>query len=866
MNKINIKHGGNIISRGPTNNSSSIQSDTGLQNSEPKQPTTRVSFMQDSGVETKKDEKDRDWWEQFWEKVEEILWNNVAQPLDTYAGCLQSHPDKPGYARAWTFFEDNPDGSFVRLAPCGCYSDALWPTVLSLGFGAIGKKVTNKVLSNLRKKCALKFMKSFSEILTVVKFELRPRWLSMKFLGIDPGSVTVNAGRIVANIQPVQPGYKRFIRLQSGSIKQASNRDLTGKGRYFYDDTDIKQLPVYAGTKFQVGTNVNFLGNHLDAPYVVYIDVPQGKYTSLRQKYWDRPLTADEIFYTATGETKQGAVLSPFFSEWFDQKTKSARKKATLIRVFRDKDGVLKTRWEYDFPNDKDRALNPELFSYSLQSAEHEYFLSIDDANSANTIRGVNELTDISEYDALAKELEEFSFIDIEYNGKKVPFPMVDINDKLPMWQAISPANRIILSGVGEQFLTDTAYRTRKIQKWNDLLLRWKTLLTEHAPGVTPEAIEPLKQVYDKLDSALAPDSPIIAGINKYVYLFSSVGALLGLVTIGTPKVCGPKNEAYSLISDAVRQIGIDLTPGYTSPIIPRISERQWDLIRNKLIQDEARVLWAELDDNCECDSCPEDYNLCNSTINFFTDYYNQCLKCQECKNSNEFDPIYAENSKVPIVLSHKSSQIYRSVPLIAVDGDGPGRDTIIDARDCVCECTNSTVVRLDKNGLPSQLIPSRRTLKEYTPQTGNIFEDYNCFGYSDADKKVDIDIAASPGGSIVSSLGVKIPPSVGRYIPGIPFETKVEGKVCDYEIAPDGLYESSIFPWQRSVYYWSPFLGRWSCKETKDCESPQVFTEGVGDNDQYCDCYTIDPTPTPTETPTEEDIYESDSESLYLP
>ena len=815
-------------------------------NSEPEQPTTRVSFMQGSGVETKNNEPNTDWWGQFWDKVEEVLWENVGQPLDTFAGCAQSHPEKPGYARAWTFFEDNPDGSFVRFAPCGCYSEALWPMVLSLGFGAVGKKVTDKVLKKLRRQCALKFMKSFSEILTFVKFELRPRWLSMKFLGIDPGSITVDAGRIVAKVPPVPPGHKRFIRLQSGSIKQASKRDLTGKGRYFYDDTDIKQLPAYAGTDFQVGNNNNFLGNHLDNPYVVYIDVPEGKYQTLKTRWTSRPIFTKEVFDTETGKMMSGSfgdkdlvpVFSPFFSEWFDQRTKSATKKATLVRRFRDKDGVLKTRLEYDFPNDNDRALNPELFSYNLESAEHEYFLSIDDANNATKIRGVNELTDISEYDALAKELEEFSFFEWEYNGKNVSFPMVDVNNKLPTWSAITPAERIIFSDFGEKFLTDTAYRTRKIQEWNDLLARWKTLLTEHAPGATEEAVQPLKEVYDKLDKALDPDSPIIAGINKYVYLFSSIAALLSLVTIGTPKVCGPKNEAYSAISDTARQIGIDLTPGYFSPIIPKLSQTDWNLIRGQLINDKARIFWAELDDNCECNSCPEDYNLCDKPINFLTDYYNTCLKCQECEYSDEFNPIYAENSKVPVLLSHKSSQNYKASPdpIKSPIRDGGGD---VDADYCVCECEPSDIVRQDKDG---KVISSERILKDYTPDN----DDDNCYSYRDGNKKVDINISRS-NGQIESFLDLKIPPNVGRYMPGIPFETIRERKVCDYAIPPDGLYENSIFPWQSSSYKWDANLGRWTCKEKKQCEPPQVFTEGVGDNGNYCDCCTVLDTPEPT-------------------
>ena len=120
------------------------------------------------------------------------------------------------------------------------------------------------------------------------------------------------------------------------------------------------------------------------------------------------------------------------------------------------------------------------------------------------------------------------------------------------------------------------------------------------------------------------------------------IEAILRLVTVVENKYCGPKAYQYSSITDTVRQIGIDLTPGYFSPIIPKLSRTDWNLIRGQLINDKARIFWAELDDNCECNSCPEDYNLCDKPINFLTDYYNTCLKCQECEYSDEFDPIYA--------------------------------------------------------------------------------------------------------------------------------------------------------------------------------------------------------------------------------
>lgn len=892
MNKIKVKHGGNIVSRESNNDISSMQSNTGSQNSN----VRRGPHGYRDGHNLPEKKFDEAAWKPFYRAVSSLAWANIGQPIDSIVGCDQSHPDKPGYMRGWIF-----NGIVPSFAPCGCYRDAIWPHFL--GLELVAKTIVNTVIIKRLRRTALQQFLYKSSTLTLGVENTRKMWLAIKKLGVQPGNIRIGNAVRTIDLPPVPPGHTRLFRAQGNNnlAQKAVDSDPQGTARWFTDDAT--NSVGYISSEFVPGAEGSWVGKYPNG-HLVYTDVPTSTVDNFKIGDF-RPNVGHQFLPQVPPSAIDGESLSSYnrrIQEWADvnnievrrstitnQKTgqiyyaapqdfhysldtdivgstpQGVQYKIPRPTVLRTGDGKL----VLDIPGPNYIRDNPKIFAANNRSGSREFFVSADIANRAKKIAGVKNLADVKEFDDIMTRIQNYSYFKDEDGKIYAPYWVEpkDYNDDGFGWLQANPPTPMMKRQYqeAEKFLKNSSLRSQKIQEWDDILDELKRLQETHLDALPDD----LQAVINEAESLLKPDSPVVKFWDDFSYLLVFIGSIMSVTSVVEDRKCGPKAYQYSLIKDTARQIGIDLTPGYTSPVIPRISERQWDLIRNKLIQDEARVLWAELDDNCDCNDCPEDYNLCDSTINFFTDYYNQCLKCQECKNSNEFDPIYAENSKVPIVLSHKSSQIYRSTPLIAVDGDGPGRDTIIDARDCVCECPNSTVVRLDKNGLPSQLIPSRRALKEYTPQTGNIFEDYNCFGYSDGDKKIDIDIEASPGGSIVSSLGVKIPPSVGRYIPGIPFETEVEGKVCDYEIAPDGLYESSIFPWQRSVYYWSPFLGRWSCKETKECESPQIFTEGVGDNNQYCDCYTLDPTPTPTPTVTPtptEDPYSATNIVTFIP
>jgi hypothetical protein len=845
-NSINLRHGGGIVNRQDQDLPSQEPISTDGSDSTPIRPIPVGGFVAPVGIPP----FNMDNWKGFYQAVKELCWNNIGIPIDNLVGCVQSHPNKPGYQRGWIF-----NGLVPTFAPCGCYREAIWPNFL--GLGLIAKTAVNTIIIKRLRRVALKDFLSTISNFTLKRTTIRKGWEAIRDLGVDPGDIYRKGLRAI-KLPPVPAGHTRLYRAQAhyNLAGNASNADPTGSGRWFTDN--LENAIRYIDTNYLPGTN-NLLrwgkypvnkGGHL-----VYIDVPtaqisqfrmagpQSIYSFLPDDPNDIPDADVLIPFTkdASGKRIYGMgidTLQPIKQTWHKDLTikdviltdangnqYNPSKPTVLLR--KNPDGSI--RKVVDAPTPNDIALNPKIFPWEEGAGAYEFFIDADIANLADKIAAIENLSDIAIFDKLFDRLHLFGLAKDE-SGNVITAIQVHTKEEYKIMLENSPwiaTNEILQSGIaeGERLLTDSAYRIQKVNEWNSIMDEFRELRTKHLDALPAE----LQFTIDEFEKLLTPNSPLIKIWDDFIYLFIFIGSIMAVTTVVENKYCGPKTYQYS-ITDILRTIG--LVPGYISPRIPNLSISDWDLIREKLINDKARIFWAELDDNCDCNSCPEGWNLCDTPLNFFTDYYNTCIKCQECIVSDDFDPIYAVNSKVPILLSHKSSQVY--LPEALAPGD------ISDTPACSCRCESSTTPRFDKNG---NTISTYRVLKDYTPETDNIFEDYNCFNYKDGSKKVDINIPRNPisGGLIESTNRIIIPPNVGSHMVGIPYETIVERKICDYDVAPDGLPESSIFPWvTTSAYKWSPTLGRWTCKQTKECESPQVFTEGVGDNNEYCDCVTI--------------------------
>jgi hypothetical protein len=724
------------------------------------------------------DDDDKDpsskYFDQFLSLIEE-LWKNGTRNVT----C-------PGnQTRGWIFFNNN---NFIEFTPCGCYSEALWPNLL--GIPAAWKAGASVAAKKLIKRSKRKFKKQLIRYLSTYLGELDKSYFrAFKLLP------TFNI--LKRKLPPVPPGHVRLWRGQGPRRLQARERNqsldllsdsprppvFNEPGGHWWISSE-NEAKRYTWSDGMLGKDSGKLECE-----IFYIDIPEEQ--------------AIKASLSRANGTIDGVGLLPgqrigLDVSRYDENLGEYVFNDDVIMPLRrrNKDGIIEIVDGHPTRDDMD--LNPGIFTTNEYASTIEYYLD-------SSINGTNFLSQTTAATNLAYESKLIALRDVKQKTRKVRKLMESLETAMDA--------------------DDTSAIQKNVLDLESAFDEWKEETLKNFEAYDYEGQEAVfKELEDLLQGSIVYFNSFVTTLLE---VLGFITLILELVTVVENKKCGPKNYQYSIITDTIRQIGIGLTPGYSSPSIPKLRDSEWDLIRQKLINDGSRVLWAELDNNCECDGCPEGWNLCNKTINYFTDYYNQCLKCQDCEFSSQFDPVYASNSKVPILLSHKSAQNYRSGPLV-VEGN------VLDL-GCECECDSSLIPRYDKN---NSSISTARILRPYTPNTGNIFEDNNCFGYRDGNKKIDIDIIKPNNSSYIESADrLRITPDQGRFIPGIPYETITEGKICDYSIAPDGLYESSIFPWLNSVYRWDAVLGRWTCKQTKECESPQVFTEGVAINNNYCDC-----------------------------
>lgn len=151
--------------------------------------------------------------------------------IDAMAGAVEEFYEKSGGKEA--FECENPAHTFgwkidshgVRLVDCGCYTEAVWPAVLSLGLGPIlktaGTKVGEKIAKNLYKKYAKILQNDF------IKFALNR--FRRESLLIRQG---VSA---LLKLPPVPPGY---VRIWRGEGSKAAHKSLQCSSKNIIETTN----------------------------------------------------------------------------------------------------------------------------------------------------------------------------------------------------------------------------------------------------------------------------------------------------------------------------------------------------------------------------------------------------------------------------------------------------------------------------------------------------------------------------------------------------------------------------------------------------------------------------------------------------
>jgi hypothetical protein len=715
---------------------------------------------------TPEDSKSISYWDQFLDLIQDMF-NKKGLNADNIEQEVHSCPGQK--QRGWIFNTNNGKLE-IDFARCGCYVEALWPNLLVIpaSFKAGAKMAARKLVRKARKRLNLAI---FNRIGIAIKTLELDFYDALKFLK--------NESRLLRKLPPVPPGYVRLYRGQGDRRLQLRQRGQDFNIKSTQRSPDIVQFndpnghwwtsdPGLADNYAMVGQIDKgvVLPDYTPNSEVFYIDIPEADaiLANLKNSPTLGLLPGQKRIADPTIKSYYDETLAEFiFPKDFKMPLRRRNPQTGIIEIVED------------WPNsDIDLELNPGVFVWNDLDGSVEFYLD-------NPLNNTNFLSQVSTLNNLYKESKVVALAKLKERVRN----LYNLYETLINYTESTDINKVART------IDDISSATNSLSNEVDSLFdKYDTEWTLGPLGKLKKFTVQSTYLRDLLSYSIA----IIGFIN----------AALQYVTVVENKKCGPKFYRYD-----IRQIGIGLTPGYkATSVIPKLSDNDWDAIRDTLIGDEARIFWAELDDNCECNSCPPGYNLCDSQINYFTDYYNTCEKCHSC--SDDFNTIVlAENSKKPIYLSHKSVMDYAYS---------------FEPIDCGCVCREPNFpynIRYDKD---DNIISSSRELKDWIGSPCQSFEDSN--KKNNADK--------------MSTINNKLNSQNAIYLGGFPFDTIRKNKICDFITPPDNLYENSIFPWLVSAYEWSSELGRWKCKKIKNCVAPQVFTEGVGDNNEYCDCVTI--------------------------
>lgn len=696
-----------------------------------------------------------------------------------------------GKSRGWKFF-----GNEVEFAECGCHQDALWPDLLSMPLGIvsnIGQALLEKPARRLARRARRRFTRPIIKKIKDQIAELNESY----YLGIK---LLSNVHYLKRKLPPVPPGHIRLYRGCGMRRLQARERgiDLRIDGppspvdatSDFFDDTttgrywtnNIRYAESY--TKFVPGSH-GTPGYFTKESEIFFIDIPIEEAAKARLN------ASNPVLGLLPGQRRCGGI------GYFDQAAQEYRFPPDTIMPLRRRktlpDGTTVIVREDGYPlASTDLELNPAIFSWGDKDGAQEFFLD-------SPVNGTNFIASLSEENNLIKTHKQHILKEVRDVTKDFKDSLADLEKTI--------ASPLSSSDTINSKLADAvAKRSAMVAKIEEKFdvgapKGWGKAFDDTPP--IDEQLVPWPKIPD--DSILDIQSTITWMFGWLVWII----AISQIVTVVEDKKCGPKNYRYSMMN------GSDFSNWWNGRDV-YFTDDEWDLIRAKLIADNSYEVWAEFDDNCECNSCPDSYELCTAAGNFAFEYYNVCKQCVIRCGSNANEEIYATYSKVPILLSSKSIPKYNKYTQVGTDvTDGVGA--------CECYCESSTTKRTDKDG---NTISSSRKLIEYV--VSDTHSDRVCLR-----------------GEPYIYERAELPPEIQAYkeqhekyrrISGIPYKTLKRPVICDLEMPPDDTFSFL------SKYEYSN--GRWTCKNYEKLRNQcgdkigWMLTEGVSkETGNYCDC-----------------------------
>jgi hypothetical protein len=570
--------------------------------------------------------------------------------------------DEPGKTFGWKI-----DSKGVRLVECGCYNEAVWPAILSLGLGPILKTIGTKVAQKITKKLYKKYVKILQNELT--KYALR------KFRS---SSIAIRQGlSSLLELPPVPDGYIRIWRGEGSKVAhktmQCSSKNIptTTSGRWGSPRRSL-------ANRYAIGSGP--ISTPIEDQFLYYLDLPVEEAKLLSPGYqgpgakWpfltDNPANLGDDVRIITGpifdqkgnrlgEVKRlddgKVILEGNDGKIYDAVSQNFHKpndtpiigrtndnfKYTLPRptiIKRKKpDGSIEKVLDIPVPEDID--LNPQLFPYTENSALHEVFL---------TEEWIGKFK-LAKPDSTEQILDEIVCREIlldEHISK-----LAKDSEFAEQW--LNPENFNLRQQYKDQLfdLTDD---------WGDTI---KKYADEDTISSTDLYIDDIKSVND-----LTPGSgtKLALLLSKFSGLLTFAIGVFSYATIVIDKECSPLlvDETYknsydgptdhripSDIQARLVQIvdsvffqgrwkggswdGSILSPSFsggncainTSIAAALGNNPSWKTIEQVLI-DNKLPIWPQITETCECSSCPSGYQLCSysSIINGWSDIYNICL------------------------------------------------------------------------------------------------------------------------------------------------------------------------------------------------------------------------------------------------
>lgn len=577
--------------------------------------------------------------------------------------------ENPGQTFGWKI-----DSKGVRLVDCGCYTEAVWPIILSLGIGPILTTIGTQVGKKITKKLYLKYAKI-----------LQNDFIRNAVNRFSRNSLLIRQGMSkMLKLPPSKPGYIRIWRGEGSKIKhkelQCLAKDVpqTTSGRWGSPRRGLSEAYAEGSGTFVLvpGKQIPIVSD--SDKFLYYLDLPIDEAKKLSPGYqgpgakWpfllDDPTNLGDDVRVILGPVFDGkgkrlgevkrleggkVVLEGTNGKIYDAAAQNFHKANDIqeiigytpegLRYTLPKPTVITRKTPsgdlekvLDIPGPGDMDLNPQLFPYTEEDALKEVFLTDEWMNKFR----------ISKPDATDEILDEIICKETLLKNSMNKLGG-DINFAE---QFLDPAN----SNFRQQYqkeLFDLA------DSWGDTI---KKYADEETIMRTDFHIDDIKEVANFSPEVV---TSITLLLQKFSGLLMFLLGILSYFTIVVDKECsniildeairsnssGPSDRNLDFSSrvyaenvvDAIffngkwkgfvgsnYRNGLRYQKNVCSSIADQLgSEPSWEKIYAVLVNNKLPV-WPNITDSCECSDCPPGYELCSysSLINLYTDTYNICL------------------------------------------------------------------------------------------------------------------------------------------------------------------------------------------------------------------------------------------------